>query len=206
MRCMSRGSWDKRRLEVTINDLLFSFSQTLGCATIRGIAMFSLGILTISTRSYSGTEEDLSGATIKRVLGSAGYTLQRQEIVPDDKEMITKNLVRWADTEQLDLVVTSGGTGLSARDVTPEALSLVIVREVAGLSEAMRVQTFRKTPMSMLSRSIAGTRGRTLIVALPGSPKAVEECLRVIMPVLSHALEVLSDEVVGHSGDFKTGA
>lgn len=160
--------------------------------------MFNLGILTVSTSGYHGQREDTSGEAIRELLAAPRYQVQRYEIVPDDDEVIQDRFKRWADDDGLDLVISTGGTGLSPRDVTPEACLAVIQREVPGLAEAIRAQTLKKTPMAMLSRSVAGIRGDTLIVTLPGSPKAVRECLEVIIPVLPHALEILKDRAKGH--------
>lgn len=160
--------------------------------------MFNLGILTVSTSGYHGKREDTSGKAIRELLAPPLYQVQRYEIVPDDDEVIQDRFKRWADDDGLDLVISTGGTGLSPRDVTPEACLAVIQREVPGLAEAIRAQTLEKTPMAMLSRSVAGIRGDTLIVTLPGSTKAVRECLEVIIPVLPHALEILKDRAEGH--------
>ena len=135
---------------------------------------------------------------IQEVLVPPDYECIQYDVVSDEKDMITDRLVRWADEEGLDLIVTTGGTGVAPRDVTPEACLSVIDREVPGLAEAMRSRTLDKTPTAMLSRSVAGIRGRTLIVTLPGSPKGVRECLEVIKGVLPHALELLRGEAKGH--------
>ncbi len=158
--------------------------------------MFGLAILTVSTSGYHGQREDTSGQVITEVLGSQDYKVVRYEIVSDDKDMIAGRLASWADAPDVDLIVTTGGTGLGPRDVTPEACLSIIDREVPGLAETMRAETLKYTPMAMLSRSVAGIRGNTLIITLPGSPKGVRECLDVVTPVLSHALELLKKETV----------
>jgi len=160
--------------------------------------LFKLGILTISTAGFHGQREDTSGDAISRMLSAPDYERARYEIVSDDTAMITDRLKSWADDDRLDLIVTTGGTGVAPTDVTPEACRMVFDREVPGLSEAMRAGTLSKTPMAMLSRSVAGTRGRTLIVALPGSPKGVVECLEVVLPVLPHAIQLLRGDAQGH--------
>lgn len=160
--------------------------------------MFSLGILTISTSGHQGKREDTSGMAIRRILAPPIYKEERYEIIADVQEVIEDRFRTWADEEGLDLVVSTGGTGLGAHDVTPEACLAVIDREVPGMAETMRAETLSKTPMAMLSRSVVGARGHTLIVTLPGSPKAVDECLEVILPVLPHALELLKDRAEGH--------
>lgn len=157
--------------------------------------MFGLGVLTISTSGYQGQrKEDTSGQAIKEMLGLPDYQLVRYEIVSDDKDMIAGRLTSWADAGDVDLIVSTGGTGLGVRDFTPEVCLSIIDKEVPGLAEAMRAKTLQFTPMAMLSRSVAGIRGKTLIITLPGSPKAVRECLDVVKPVLVHALELLRDE------------
>ena len=158
--------------------------------------MFGLGILTISTSGFQGEREDTSGQAIKEVLEPQGYQVVRYEIVSDDEDVIASRLAEWADASDVDLIVTTGGTGLGPRDVTPEACLSIIDKEVPGLAEAMRANTLQFTPMAMLSRSMAGIRGHTLIITLPGSTKGVRECLDVVDHVLSHAMELLRSETV----------
>ena len=158
--------------------------------------MFRLAVLTISTSGSQGQREDTSGQVIKEILGAPDYEVARYEIVPDDKDTIASRLAQWADASDVDLIVTTGGTGLGPHDVTPEACLSIIDKEVPGLAETMRAKTLQFTPMAMLSRSVAGIRGNTLIITLPGSPKGVRECLEVVIPVLEHALELLHSETV----------
>ena len=158
--------------------------------------MFGLGILTVSTSGAHGQREDTSGQTIREMLEQQGYQVVRYEVVSDEKDVIADRLSQWADSADVDLIITTGGTGLGHHDVTPEACLSVIDKEVPGLAEAMRANTLQFTPMAMLSRSVAGIRGHTLIITLPGSPKGVRECLDVVNPVLPHALELLKTETV----------
>ncbi len=158
--------------------------------------MLTVGILTISDRGWRGEREDRSGEAIKQVLAALDAHLVRYDIVPDEKDIISQKLVQWADNEGIDLIITTGGTGLSPRDVTPEATLAVVERIVPGFAEAMRAESLKKTPMAVLSRGMAGIRGSSLIINLPGSPKAVRECLDVILPALPHAIEVLKGEAV----------
>ena len=158
--------------------------------------MFGLGILTVSTSGAHGQREDTSGQTIREILEQQGYQVVRYEVVSDEKDVIADRLSQWADSDDVDLIITTGGTGLGHHDVTPEACLSVIDKEVPGLAEAMRANTLQFTPMAMLSRSVAGIRGHTLIITLPGSPKGVRECLDVVNPVLPHALELLKTETV----------
>jgi len=158
--------------------------------------MFGLGILTVSTSGAQGQREDTSGQAIRELLEQQGFQVVRYEVVSDEKDVIADRLSQWADSADVDLIVTTGGTGLGHRDVTPEACLSVIDKEVPGLAEAMRANTLQFTPMAMLSRSVAGIRGHTLIITLPGSPKGVRECLDVVNPVLPHALELLKTETV----------
>ncbi len=156
--------------------------------------MYGLAVLTISTSGYHGQREDTSGEKIKELLPPPDYDLVRYGIVSDEKEMIAQRMAEWADAPEVNLIVSTGGTGLGPQDVTPEACRSIIDREVPGLAETMRAETLKFTPMAMLSRSVAGTRGKTLIITLPGSPKGVAETLAVVKPVLPHALELLRRE------------
>jgi molybdenum cofactor synthesis domain-containing protein len=156
--------------------------------------MFTAGILTISDRGSRGERQDKSGQAIREILSSIDARIADYDIVPDEKELIVEKLVKWADEDNLDVVVTTGGTGLTPRDVTPEATLAVVDRIVPGFAEAMRAESLKKTPHAMLSRAVVGTRGKCLIINLPGSPKAVRECLQVILPALPHAVETLKGE------------
>lgn len=151
-----------------------------------------VGVLTISDWGAQGRREDVSGETIKEMVSERlGAQVTEYEIVPDEQEVIETMLVEWADVSGVDLILTTGGTGFSPRDVTPEATKAVIEREAPGLTEAMRSQGLKSTPHAMLSRAVAGIRGSTLIVNLPGSPKAVRESLEVILAAIPHAIEIL---------------
>jgi molybdopterin adenylyltransferase len=156
--------------------------------------MFTAGILTISDKGSRGNRQDKSGEAIRQILSTMDARIANYDIVPDEKELIVKKLVKWADEDNLDVVITTGGTGLTPRDVTPEATLTVVDRIVPGFAEAMRAESLKKTPHAMLSRAVVGTRGQCLIVNLPGSPKAVRECLQVILPALPHAVETLKGE------------
>jgi molybdopterin adenylyltransferase len=156
--------------------------------------MFTAGILTISDKGSRGERQDKSGEVIREILSSMDVRIVNYDIIPDEKELIVEKLVKWADKDNLDVVITTGGTGLTPRDVTPEATLAVVDRIVPGFAEAMRAESLKKTPMAMLSRAVAGTRGECLIINLPGSSKAVRECLEVILPALSHAVETLKGQ------------
>lgn len=156
----------------------------------------SVGILTVSDRSYRGEREDLSGPLIRQlVTGRLEAEVKLEAVVPDERNIIAGTLVVWCDEVGLDLILTTGGTGFAPRDVTPEATKDVIEKEVPGLAEAMRAEGLRATPHAMLSRAVAGIRGGSLIVNLPGSPKAVREGLEVILPAIPHGIEILKGAV-----------
>lgn len=153
--------------------------------------MYRIGIITMSDKGSQGQREDASGATIKKMVEELGQ-VEYYQVIPDEPEIIKATLIEFADQHHLDLILTTGGTGLGPRDNTPEATLAVIDRVVPGLAEAIRAESLKKTPKAMLSRAVSGTRGRTLIVNLPGSVKGVRECLEVILPVLPHGLDILS--------------
>ena len=153
--------------------------------------VFSLAILTISDAGAKGEREDTSGDAISETMAAAGFSQRYREIVPDEKELISEKLADWCDAGEVDLVLTTGGTGLGPRDVTPQATQAVIDFEAPGISEAIRTRTLEKTPLAMLSRSVAGVRAGCLIINLPGSPTGVRECLEVAVPAIPHALEML---------------
>ena len=161
--------------------------------------MFNVGILTISDKGSQGQRDDKSGQEIKNSLAPLNGHFARYEIIPDELDVIQQKLMEWADNGNVDIIITTGGTGLSQRDVTPEATLSVADKTVPGLAEAMRAGTLDKTPRAMLSRATAGVRRKCLIVNLPGSPKAVGECLAVILPVLPHAVEIIKGVITDHS-------
>ncbi|HEX7318117.1 MAG TPA: MogA/MoaB family molybdenum cofactor biosynthesis protein [Pyrinomonadaceae bacterium] len=149
-------------------------------------------VLTVSDRSARGEREDESGPLLAELLREAGATVVAREVVSDELGPLTQRLRALADRVDVNLVVTTGGTGLGPRDNTPEATRAVIEREVPGLPEAMRAVTLNQTPTAMLSRAVCGTRSGALVVNLPGSPRGVRECFAVVRPVLAHAVAVLA--------------
>jgi molybdenum cofactor synthesis domain-containing protein len=151
------------------------------------------GILTVSDRSSRGERPDLSGPGLVELVSAQGWTVVQTAVLPDDLAALREHLSAWADAGDLDVILTTGGTGFSPRDVTPEATRFVIDREAPGLAEAMRFESLKVTPHAMLSRAVAGMRGKVLIVNLPGSPRAALENLQVILPVLPHAVELLRE-------------
>jgi molybdenum cofactor synthesis domain-containing protein len=152
------------------------------------------GILTLSDRSSRGKREDASGPALAQLIQEGGWSVTRQAILADDEFRIRTVLIEWADSGEVDVIVTTGGSGFSPRDVTPEATRAVIEREAPGLAEAMRAASLKITPHAMLSRVLAGIRGTTIIVNLPGSPKGAVENLQVILPVLPHAVQLLHED------------
>jgi len=156
--------------------------------------VFRVAILTISDRGSKGEREDSSGPLIEEMVKDLPGQVIHYEIIPDEKERIARALKKSADELRADLILTTGGTGLSPRDVTPDATLEVIDKEVPGFSEAMRAESLKKTPHAMISRAICGIRGSSLIVNLPGSPRSVRENLGVILPALPHALSKLKGD------------
>ena len=152
------------------------------------------GILTLSDRSSRGERPDASGPALARLILTENWSVAKQALLPDDESAIRAILSEWADSGEMDVILTTGGTGFSPRDVTPEATRAVIEREAPGLAEAMRAASLKITPHAMLSRIVTGIRKRTLIVNLPGSPKGAVENLQVIMPVLEHAVQLLQED------------
>ena len=161
--------------------------------------LIAVGILTVSDKASRGDREDEGGEVIRDIVAAAGAAIGAYVVVPDERDQIAAQIRAMADERKLDVVLTTGGTGLSPRDVTPDATKAVLDYEVPGLAEAMRAESFRKTPAGILSRAVAGVRGRTLVVNLPGNPKGVRECLEVIMPAVPHAVSTIRGEVGEHT-------
>lgn len=153
--------------------------------------MFTVGIITASDKGSKGEREDKSGVVIKEKVEALGYVVKRYVIVPDEQDELKKEMLHMADNLGINLILTTGGTGFSKRDVTPEATKKVINREANGIAEAIRCYSLQITPRAMLSRAVSGIRGETLIINLPGSPKAVTEALDFIMDTVHHGLEIL---------------
>ena len=161
--------------------------------------MIRVGILTLSDRSSRGERADSSGPELARRIQAQGWSVARQEVLADDESAIRDTLINWSDGGEMDVLLTTGGTGFSPRDVTPEATRAVIEREAPGLAEAMRAASLAITPHAMLSRIVTGIRKRTLIINLPGSPKGAVENLEIVIPVLPHAVQLLRDDPASES-------
>ena len=161
--------------------------------------MLNVGVLTISDKGAQGQRVDESGKIIRNSFSPPDNQIIKYEVIPDEMDVISRKLTEWADGGNVDVIITTGGTGLAQRDVTPEATLSVTDKVVPGFAEAMRIKTLDKTPMAMLSRAMAGVRRKCLIINLPGSPRAVGECLEVILPVIPHAVEIIKGEVTEHS-------
>ena len=158
---------------------------------------FSFAVVTMSDKGSRGEREDTSGKLLQALLQEEGYTLLAYVIVPDDKGIIVETLLDLIDNRKVDLIVTTGGTGLAPTDVTPEAMQEVIEKDIPGMAEAMRAASLRMTPHAMLSRARVGIRGKSLILNLPGSEKAARENIEVLLPALPHAL----DKIQGGTSD-----
>ena len=153
--------------------------------------MIRVAILTISDSCALGKREDVSGRVIEDMLCNDKFEISEKRLVPDDRDAIVNELVYFSDAAGVDVVFTIGGTGLGPRDVTPEATASACERMVPGFGEAMRLEGLKKTPNAILSRGVAGIRGKTLVINLPGSPRAVRECLQLIADILPHAVEMM---------------
>lgn len=159
-----------------------------------------VAVLTISDRSARGERADRSGPALVEVVQARGWQMTRYEVIPDELYLIRDTLIEYCDRDLSDIVLTTGGTGFAPRDVTPEATLAAVERSAPGLAEAMRQESLRVTPHAMLSRGVAGIRGRTLVINLPGSPRAAVENLNVVLPVLEHAVELLRDDPHAEQG------
>jgi molybdenum cofactor synthesis domain-containing protein len=159
-----------------------------------------IAILTISDRSFSGLREDLSGPVLRDMVEALSWQVAAYQIVPDEKEEISDKLSSWADDWEIDVILTTGGTGFTPRDVTPEATLSIIERRAPGIVEAIRAESLKITPHAMLSRAEAGIRGQTLIINFPGSPKAAKENFEVICSVLPHAVALLREDPGADAG------
>jgi len=158
---------------------------------LRGENLLRVAILTASDKGARGEREDRSAQVIREMVATIGGEIVAYDLVADEKELLVEKLLEYTDEKKVDLVLTTGGTGLSPRDVTPEATLEVVEKVIPGISEAMRAKGLEHTPHAMLTRAVAGVRGRTLIINLPGSPQAVRENLEVVLPAIPHALEIL---------------
>lgn len=161
--------------------------------------MIRVAILTVSDSSAAGLRPDISGPETRRVCEEHGWTVAGARVVPDNLGEIASQLIEWAGSEEISLILTTGGTGIAARDVTPEATASVLERELPGIAEAMRAEGRKKTKFSVLSRAMAGIRGSTLIINLPGSPKGAVESLNAVADVIPHAIDLISGRT-DHSG------
>jgi len=154
--------------------------------------MFNVGIITVSDKGSKGEREDKSGEIIEKIIKDYGYNVLARTIIPDEEDIIYEKIVEMADNLKVDLILTTGGTGFSSRDVTPEATIRACTKMANGIAEAIRFYSLSITPRAMLSRAVSGIRNKTLIINLPGSPKAVEEALGYILDIVHHGLEILT--------------
>ncbi len=156
--------------------------------------MFNAGIITVSDKGSQGKRQDLSGPAIAEMLAGAAISIEKTLIIPDEVDQIQKAIIQFADVDKLDLILTTGGTGVSPRDLTPDATLKVLDKEIPGMADAMRIAGMKITPHAMISRAVAGIRGRSLIINLPGSPKGATENLAAVMPALKHAIEKIKGD------------
>jgi molybdenum cofactor synthesis domain-containing protein len=164
---------------------------------------FRIALITLSDRVSSGERSDESGKALRESLSALPHTIIAQPVLPDEAQQLIAQLIHFADHERADLILTTGGTGLGRRDITPEATLAVIERRVPGMEEAIRAHGLTKTPYAMLSRAVVGVRGQTLILNLPGNPKGVRENMEAVLPALPHALKLLRDErIVDQEHDY----
>jgi len=164
------------------------------------MTMIRFGILTLSDRAARGERADASGPALTRLIQAENWSVIKEALLPDDEAAIRELLIEWSDRGEVDVILTTGGTGFAPRDVTPEATRAVIEREAPGLAEAMRVASLKITPHAMLSRIVTGIRKQTLLINLPGSPKGAVENLQVVIPVLPHAVQLLRDDPASEGG------
>lgn len=162
--------------------------------------MITFAVLTVSDRSAAGVRPDLSGPALVQAVEAEKHRVSATAVVPDEFDAIRAILTDWCDSDLCDVILTTGGTGFAPRDITPEATLAVVQRLAPGISEAIRAESLTITPHAMLTRAVAGIRGRTLIINLPGSPKAVLENLQIVMPVLEHAVSLLREKPDAESG------
>jgi len=152
------------------------------------------GVLTISDKGSRNERIDESGPVVSELLAGIGFAVEKYEVIPDEKDIIEQKLISYSDNIKLDIIVTTGGTGVSPRDLTPDATLAVIEREIPGFAEAMRMESFKKTPHALISRAVAGVRGNTLIINLPGSPKGAKENLEIILKAIPHTVSKLQGD------------
>ncbi len=162
--------------------------------------MLRFAVLTVSDRTARGERPDASGPALVELIKAQGWQVVRQEVLPDDWKLLRESLAAWADHGDVDIILTTGGTGFAPRDVTPEATRSMIDREAPGLAEAMRIACAAKSKHAMLSRAVAGLRGKVLIINLPGSPKAAVENLQTVLPALEHAVQLLQEDPDAEAG------
>ena len=164
-------------------------------------SVITVGILTVSDRSFRGEREDRGGPALKSVAGRMGWRIEAEAVVPDEIGKIQKAILDWTDAGEIDLILTTGGTGIGPRDVTPEATRSLLEKELPGVMERVRFQSAKKTPLAALSRALAGVRRKSLIVNFPGNPEGAKESLEMILDVIPHAIEMIRGKDTSHEND-----